>query len=149
MQERMNFGRRLLEIFTQIALVPVAAMTTGLAFFVLGIVTAGVAWFGYYLEYGILAWLKNYTPEEGTTYHVDPSYRVDEDAYGNIEVKYDNGERYTASGSEIAVGFIAFFALPLRLLSLFLSVIALFFPFFNIKAKNNKGTWASIILDII
>ncbi len=148
-RRKMSLGRKFLEVLIQIALVPVAALITGCMLMTLTVIGFPLLFLGYIIEAFILDSLKDYTPEEGKTYHVAPSYKVSANSSGEFEVKYDNGERYTASGSEIAVGFIALFALPLRIITLLISIIALFFPSVNIKIKNNKGTWASIILDII
>ena len=115
-RERMNFKRKLLEIIIQISLIPVSAFTTALMLSPLTLVFFILAIVGYYLELSILKWLKNYTPKEGIAYHVDPSYRIVEEG-DSIKVKYDDGIRYSGSNSEIAVFFVALFALPLRIIS--------------------------------
>lgn len=152
-QDVMSFWRKLLEVLIQIALLPVAAIITALMLFMLTLIFYFVSYGGYYLEKWILGILKDYAPEKGTTYYVQPSDNVSvtETFSGDykVEVKHDDGERYQMSGSEFGVWVLAFFALPLRIITLALSILALFIPPLQIKAYDDWSTsfW-SIVFDI-
>lgn len=148
----MSFWRKLLEVLIQIALLPISALTTAFLMYVLSLILVFFAYLGYLIEKAMLGWLKNYSPEAGTTYYVKPSdtVSVTETLGGDykVEVKHDDGERYAMSGSEFGVWVLAFFALPLRIITLALSILALIIPPLQIKAKNNRGTFWSIVFDI-
>lgn len=164
-RKKMIFGRKLLEVLIQIALLPLAAITTACTSILLTIIAAPLAYLGYVIEESILSWLKDYTAEEGVRYHVKPSDTVSitETFSGDykVEVKHDDGVRYTMSGSEFGVWVLALFALPLRIITLLLSLLALIIPPLKIKAmntyysnigsaieSNKQGTFWSIVFDI-
>lgn len=148
----MSFGRKLLEVLIQIALLPISAVTTAFLGFVLSLFFIPFAYFGYMIEEAMLDWLKSYSPQEGTKYYVKPSDTVSvTETFGGdykVEVKHDDGERYQMSGSEFGVWVLALFALPLRVITLTLSILALIIPSLKIKAKNVRGTFWSIVFDI-
>ena len=139
---RMNFGQRILEIFIQIGLLFYSAFICGAAW---SLLFSGL---GYMLEGEFLEEWKNFKEKEGTTYYVSPSYKTEEDVFGNVKVVYDNGERHDISASEFAIWCLALFALPLRCISLLFSVLALIIPPLNIKVKNNLNSRANIALDL-
>ena len=148
----MSFWRKLLEVLIQIALLPVAALTTALMLSPLTIILFFCFELGYLLEMFVLDRLKEYTAEEGRTYYVNPSDTVSISETGTgeykLDVHHDDGKRYEISASEFGIYVIAFFALPLRIITLALSILALIIPPLQIKAKNNRGTFWSIVFDI-
>ena len=148
MRKKMSYGRKILEVFIQIGMLPVSAFITAISLFWVTIFMSAAGLLGYYMEKALLDATKGYKPREGYTYYVDPSVTasVSDD---RIEFHYDDGKRYDISGNEFGVGVMGFFALPLRVISLALSVLALIIPPLCIKLKNNKGTFASIVFDII
>ena len=148
MRRKMSYGRKIMEVFIQIGMLPVSAFITAISAYWVSIIMSFIGWLGYCMEKAFLDSMKNFKPAEGYTYYVDPSVTasVSDD---KVEFHYDNGKRYDMSGSEFGVGVMGFFALPLRIISLVLSIFALILPPLNIKLKNNKGTFASIVFDII
>lgn len=152
-QNVMSFWRKLLEVLIQIALLPISAVTTFFLVCVLSFFFIFLAYLGYTIEEAMLDWLKCYSPKEGTKYYVEPSDTVSvTETFGGeykLEVKHDDGERYQMSGSEFGVWVLALFALPLRIITLALSILALFIPPLQIKAYDDWSTsfW-SIVFDI-
>lgn len=125
----MTFKQKLLEVLVQICWIPISAFINGCAVSLL--LTAAA----YAIEaFCILPGLKHVEMKEGRSYveHTGDGYR----------------SRYEPSDEEaMAWGYI-FFALPLRCISLLLSIFALFIPRLEIRIRNDRGGFLGIMLDV-
>lgn len=143
----MTYKQKLLEVLVQLCWLPISAFLTGL------ILTIFFSFFGFLLEAYVILPLKKFEISEGRHYSVDPSTKVSAyegiDGRIKVQVEHDDGSRYELSDSETAAWYLAFFALPLRCISLLLSIFALIIPPLNIKIKNNRGGFLGIALDVM
>ena len=148
-KKKMSYWRKIVEVFVQILLLPVAAYTTAFTSLVISIVMYWAGYPGYFLERYLLKKLKDFKPSEGYSYGT-PSDKVviHEKASGEYEaeVQHYSGKTFNP---DMQIWVMAFFAVFLRIITLVLSIIALFVPPLCIKAKNNVGTFRSVVFDII
>lgn len=140
--DRMKWRYRLLEIFIQFGLIFYSIF---IFYFSWSII---FSFWTYDLEKDFLLKWKHFRPKGGTTYHVEPSYRVEEDIFDNIKVVYDDGERSKMSGDQRLIVIMIFFLPIFRCISFLLSLIALIFPFVNVKVKNFIHSYANILFDV-
>ena len=139
---KMNYGQKLLEPFIQFGLIFYSFF---LFYFTWSLILSPIA---YFVEVLFLEKWKNFQPKEGTTYHEQPKWRVSEDMFGKLELKYDDGERYRTSSDEKAIIVLIIFAPIFRVISLLLSILALFIPPLCIKVENDRQGLPNIFLDI-
>lgn len=148
-QKKMSFKRKLLEVVIQIAMLPYSALTTVSPFLIISIIFVILSVGAFFWEAAFLETVKNYEASEvgSKTYHVEPSLTFRQEG-DSVVAHYDNGERTTFSPSERIVILLTFLALPLRVISLILSILALMIPRLNIKLKNNEQTYWNLFLDV-
>ncbi|MDE7464269.1 MAG: hypothetical protein K2M48_04480 [Clostridiales bacterium] len=149
----INYGRKILEVFLQILLLPLSVwiqiwcIPYGIIYghYVGGFLTQGILFCG----------LKKEKHEKGFSYNVGESDKVVNetitnnirDNHGNLigtydttvsKVVHDDGVRYAFSDQFENARAISFAALPLRLLSIILSILALFIPHLYISVRKPK-----------
>lgn len=140
--ERMNWGQKLLEVFIQFGLIFYSVFIFYLTWSL--ILSIGA----YFLEEAFLEKWKDFKPEAGTTYHVKPSYRVEEGLFDDVKVVYDDGKRTQMSGDQKLIIFMIIFLPIFRCISFLLSIIALILPPLNVKVENDSRSYANIMLDV-
>lgn len=145
--------RRFLEVLLQIALLPMSIFLQ----------VCGCLWFlggpflgGAIIKYLFYCVIKKENSEEGYSYNVGASDNVVtttqthdiKSYYGKIvgtyettesHVEHDNGDRYEFSDQYVCACWNSVVALPCRIISLTLSLIAIFVPYLCISAKKPKN----------
>lgn len=153
-EKPMKYYEKILEIIIQIVCIPLSAFINACG---LQLLLCSPYWVGH-LVGATFWWRKGEKVEEGNTYNVGESDTLIEttttheikDSRGNTlasfdtkdyEIKHDDGNRYEMSDSEFWGWLYSIFALHLRIISLVISIIALFVPKMYIKVSSpNKGS---------